>query len=666
MASALYGRLEYALYGIVLLVSAGVGVVTERLDFRLQRQLLTTKITEYNQDLAFRLEGDIAQLIAIATGMSAVVALNKDIDERQFADAARRLGADEPAVRSISLATDGTVQHLYPGGLSSPALKGDLRTLPEHLEGMELAKRTGQPVLHGPLDLANGRPGLILSTAFAPTLLENTPSDLSHTISIVVDATKLFEIHTKNVTEKEVLIAVISGDDRSVIWGNPTTIKLNPVLKALTTPSSKWQIASAPVGGWPTLSSNAPTIAGLALLRSLIVCAVIKAMLELLRRRNAAERQLSDAIEALDDGFAVFDPADRLRISNSRYKQIYRTSADLLVPGATFEDILRGGVKRGQYPDAIGQEEYWIQRRLAAHRAGGSVIEQKLDDGRWVRVVERRTGDGSVVGFRVDITELKLATEAAKAAERAKSDFIAVLSHELRTPLTITMGYVSLLAEADKLPVVRDLLEATGSDRSMISRNEVRAAVATIEDMAQRAHKSSIQLLALMNQLLDLSKIEAGKMEVERINLDLADILEDIDNSFRGPVQEKGLRFSVVAIPARVSADPIKIRQILTNLVSNSLKFTEEGYISVLTSIRDGMVLFEVVDSGCGIPADVVNRLFKPFEQVDSSVTRRAKGTGLGLAISKNLVEMMGGAIGFENNHPSGTLFWFTVPLAVS
>ncbi len=531
---------------------------------------------------------------------------------------------------------------------------------------MQLTRRTGQPVLLGPMDLENGERGLVLSIAFAPNLHESSTFGRRHVISIVVDATKFFEVHAKNVTEEDFLIAVVSGEYKSVIWGNPTTITLNPVVTAMTNSSSKWQIASAPLGGWPILSPHAPTIAGLALLRTLIVCAVIKVMFELLRRRNAAELQLSDAVEALDDGFAVFDPADRLRISNSRYKQIYNTSADLLVPGATFEDILRGGVKRGQYPDAVGQEENWIQRRLAAHRAAGSVIEQKLDDGRWVRVVERKTGDGSVVGFRVDITELKLATEAAKAAERAKSEYIAILSHELRTPLTITVGYVSLLAEAGKLPVVRNLLEPTSSDRSMENKAEVSSAVATIEDMAQRAHKSSLQLLALMNQLLDFSKIEAGKMEVERINVDVEEILEDIDNSFRSLVQEKGLRFNVVAVRARVSADPIKIRQILMNLVSNSLKFTEEGYINVLTSIRDGMALFEVVDSGCGITADVGNRLFRPFEQVDISAKRRAKGTGLGLAISKNLVEMMGGAIGFENNQPSGTSFWFTVPLAAS
>lgn len=666
MAKKLYGKLEHALYGVVLLVSAGVAVVAERLDFHLQKQVLAAEIANFNQVFTHRLEAEIAQLAASALGLSAAVALNGEIDEGQFARAALRLETDKDIVRSISLATNGIVRHVYPGGLSSRMVGSDLRTLPDHIEGIELARKTGRPVLVGPMDLINGGRGLILRVAFASNFDDRDPSTRREMISIVVDSTAFFEKQIPDPTKTKILTAVTAGEYDVVIWGNPEALQLHPLVEPLATPSSIWQISSAPIDGWPVYSSRALTIAGLALLRTLIVCVVLKAMFGLLRRQKTAEHQLSDAIEALDDGFAVFDPSDRLSISNSRYRQIYRTSADLLSPGATFEEILRGGVERGQYPDALGQEEQWISSRLASHRAGGSVIEQQLDDGRWLRVVERKTADGSIVGFRVDITELKAATAAARAAEQAKSDFIAVLSHELRTPLTITLGYVSLLAEAGRLPAVVELGKSIASYNSSKTDTDLQKVIAAIEDMAAKAHRSSIQLLNLMNHLLDFSKIEAGKLQLVRTDLDVAAILEDIEGSYREPIEAKGLMFRVSAVPARVSADPIRLRQILMNLISNSLKFTDVGEIQLQSFIKDEMVHFIVKDTGCGIPDGLTDRLFKPFEQADSSTTRRAMGTGLGLTISKNLVEMMGGTIGFESKHRSGSLFWFTVPLAKS
>lgn len=666
LARTIYRKLEYALYGVVLVVSAGVAIVTERLDFHLQKQALAASIANFNQDFAHRLEAEIAQLVASAKGLSATVALNAEIHESQFTVAALRLGIDSATVRGISLATDGIVRQFFPGGQSSGMVGKDLGTLPNHIEGLELARRTGNPVFVGPLDLHSGGSGMILRLAFAPGFDDRGPPTRRQMISIVIDSNEFFQRQTTGLAQTGILTAVSADKDEPIIWGNPDTLRLNPIVRKLTTPSAVWQIASAPTDGWPMSSSHAPAIAGLALLRTLIVCAVINAMFRLLRRQKSAERQLSDAIEALDDGFALFDSLDRLSISNSRYQQIYKTSADLLVPGATFESIIRGGVQRGQYPDAIGRETEWINRRLIAHREGGSVIEQQLDDGRWLRVVERKTADGGVVGFRVDITELKAATDAARAAEQAKSNFIAVLSHELRTPLTTTIGYVSLLSEASSLPAVIELRRSVELSGSPQADATLRTTVASVEEMAAKAHRSSIQLLTLVNHILDFTKIEAGKMQLERTDLDVAEILADIEGTYREQIEEKGLTFQVSAVSARISADPIRLRQVLTNLISNSLKFTDAGAIEVQSSIKTEMVHFAIRDTGCGIPNSMAGRLFKPFEQADNNIRRRARGTGLGLSISKNLVEMMGGTIGFESKPQSGSLFWFTVPLAKS
>ncbi len=264
------------------------------------------------------------------------------------------------------------------------------------------------------------------------------------------------------------------------------------------------------------------------------------------------------------------------------------------------------------------------------------------------------------------MTELKLATEAAVAADRAKSDFISVLSHELRTPLTIVMGYERLIASTGKLPAAVDLRESLREHAATASLEKFEALVATIEEMASKAHRSAQQLLGLINHLLDFSKIEAGKVRLDITDVDVAGVLADIGESFREAIEAKGLSFEMAINEACVRADPIRFKQVLTNLLSNSLKFTESGGIVVETEMNGDKMLFQVRDTGCGIPKEMAERVFGPFEQVDASATRRAGGTGLGLAISRNLVELMGGEMGFESSERTGSTFWFTLPLVAS
>lgn len=355
---------------------------------------------------------------------------------------------------------------------------------------------------------------------------------------------------------------------------------------------------------------------------------------------DAARERLLSAIDAIDGGFVYYDYQDKLLICNDQYRERYPRSGRSFRKGATFEELLREGVEAGEFEHAIGREEEWIQERLELHRSGDSNIEQKLTNGHWLRISERRTRDGGIVGFRFDITELKEAQERAEAASESKSEFLANMSHEIRTPMTGVLGMLDALIETE------------------LKSDQIK--------IVNTARDSSLALLGILNDVLDQSKIEAGKLEIDNIDYDLTAVLEQTRSTLMTRAREKDLWFSVEVeddVPTSLHGDPNRLRQILINLVGNAIKFTIEGGISLrISKGRRGFLLFEVEDTGIGISPDLQASLFERFRQQDSSTSRTYGGTGLGLSISKSLVELMNGEMGIRSRKEKGTCFWFHLP----
>ena len=290
-----------------------------------------------------------------------------------------------------------------------------------------------------------------------------------------------------------------------------------------------------------------------------------------------------------------------------------------------------------------------FQHRMV--RADGQII--------WLNIngVPVSNMNGQVSGYRgagLDITARKRAEEAliqekesALAADRAKSEFLAVMSHEIRTPLNSVLGFADLLAESTLEQPQREQLE-------MIRR-------------------SGDALLVLLNDILDFSRIESGKMPIQTSSVDIRACLNDVVNLYGATSQAKGIALRVdVApdIPHYLCTDPGRLRQILLNLVGNAVKFTPEGEVVVSATLNSTdpnndrpSLLIAVSDSGIGIPPDRVTRLFKPFSQADSSTTRRFGGTGLGLAICKRLAELLGGDVRLERSSSSGSVFALELPM---
>jgi len=356
---------------------------------------------------------------------------------------------------------------------------------------------------------------------------------------------------------------------------------------------------------------------------------------------------LRTAIEAIDEAFVIYDPLGRLVYCNARYLHTYPSVAHLIRTGVAYEDLVRAWKKTMSPGLAEAELDRWVAQRVAQHRTGGMSIQQ-LENGQWLRSVDRQTPTGHMVGYHVDITELVRAREMAESANAAKSRFLATMSHEIRTPLNGVLGMAQLLRSPG-------LSEA---DR---------------QSHAQAVFDSGNALMRVLNDILDLSKIEAGRMEIVPVPASPATTIREVLALFEAVARSKALALDgqwAGPRDQRYEIDTVRLRQILGNLVSNAIKFTDAGSVSIHgrqleNDGRHALLEFTVSDSGIGIPPDKLGTLFAPFVQVDTSATRRFGGTGLGLAIVRQLAKAMGGDASVESREGAGSRFSVRVRAAV-
>lgn len=371
------------------------------------------------------------------------------------------------------------------------------------------------------------------------------------------------------------------------------------------------------------------------------------------RRQLEAEAEnqrmtILTAIETIAGGFALFDSDDRLVLTNERYRQMYHKISDILVPGTRMREILSAQVDRD--PDVAGNmsADRWIADQLERFETPSATRQEVRIGGVWVQVTMSKTPDGGTVAVYSDISDLidkqaqlEEARRGAENANEAKSRFLASMSHELRTPLNAIIGYSEMLID-----------DAVDTDQR-----------SSVDDL-RKIMSSGQHLLSLINDILDLSKIEAGKMEVHIERFEIAPLVDDVTETIK-PMIDRNDNKLIVRNTSRfvdINTDKTKLRQNLFNLLSNAAKFTKSGTIELTVQDGERTIDFSVRDSGIGMTDAQRERLFQPFVQADSSTTRNYGGTGLGLAIVKQFTEMVGGEVDVESNPGKGSTFTLRIP----
>ncbi|MBF0137173.1 MAG: CHASE domain-containing protein [Magnetococcus sp. DMHC-1] len=368
------------------------------------------------------------------------------------------------------------------------------------------------------------------------------------------------------------------------------------------------------------------------------------------------------------NGIITMDTARRIITFNPAAEKIF---------GYTLAEVFGKNVKM-LMPDPYHSEhdsyvERYIQtRKSRIIKVGGREVTGQRQDGStfplWLAVGEAHVGEEHIfVGCVVDITdrkqtesELLAAKNVAEEANRAKSEFLNTMSHELRTPLTVILGYLPLLGQSEKkIPTAKKLAMAlTGTPEA----EEFARFVQQIGNMAREMKRNGEHLLTLINDLLDISKIEAGKLTLDLQVIDAEEVVQGVLDALRVKADEKNLQLVGTLTKTHLLADATRLRQILINLVGNAIKFTDRGEVHVTMKPVEKFVEFTVMDTGIGIPAHELDHIFERFHQVDGSTTRRAGGTGLGLTITKKLVEISGGTISVVSAPGTGSTFRFTIP----
>jgi len=651
----------FALSCVAILV---IGNSWEARSLQAERAASEEFLSEASDLIAAELQREIMAVELLSLLVAAGIQRQPDLTQQDFADLVGPLIDSDASIRYVGLKRDFVVTNVFPGDSSEAIVGLDYSDVPARAEMIQQVLDSGDSFFTGPVELTEGGLAFVQSTPVFVSDSAAEPGPAWGVLSVVIDRDEMLALAGLSNEASPFRAALRNidypGSRVGVLWGDPEVFRDWPVLQNVDLAGGIWQVGITPENGWPTVPSNAAMIWTVTTIGTLLCALMVLGVSSIRGSERRIRGQLKSAIEAIDDGFIIYDADDRMVYANERFRSYFHLSRDLIVPGNSYDEILREAIARGQFKDAIGREEDWFAERKAEHVNPTGPSEFHLADGRWVQVSETKTPEGNTVGLRVDITDMKLAQERAEAANRARQNFLGVISHELRTPLTAIIGYTKFIENAGLLPSYAGLEVATEANPE--HRAALDAFITDLEAMASRIGHSSERLLSLINDILDSTKIDSHTFSFDMSDVDVGDLVKYTVAVMQTAADRKGLDLSGLAEPIAIKGDRLRLRQALLNIVDNAIKYTDEGKVEVWTESDPEKVWICVRDTGRGIHVEDQARIFDSFTQIDASAARRGPGLGLGLTIAREIIENHGGSIELESVHDQGSLFRIMLP----
>ncbi|KPA21994.1 Autoinducer 2 sensor kinase/phosphatase LuxQ [Shimia sp. SK013] len=656
LSTSLVGRSKAylpVLFATLLLLA--FAIYAERQETFIAKQEQRNSVHSETSILRAQVEGQTNGDIFLLRGFVAAIRANPDMSQAEYEFLADQVMGGHSEFINIAAAPDLVINRVYPYEPNKAALGLDYHKNEAQREAVYRVRDSGKMVLAGPVNLVQGGVGFIAQFPIW--------SDMGHEaqfwgiISAVIDAEKLYALSGLTDPDLNVDLVLVgrdgTGAQGEVFFGDPAVLDDNPVIMDIQLHTSTWQLAARPKDGWITKAANYWRTRGFFLLIAVFILGPILAasrlsqtrqkMIDQLEQRDAEVERLSLVAKHATDSILVYDPKGNITWVNDGFSRL---------TGYSFEEAV------GRHPGMLlnaPETSQDVVDAIREHQENGLPFQSELlnrtksGDQFWVHIntFPILDEDGNLVmsiGIEREITEIKrheeelaLAKLNAEEAARAKSEFLANMSHEIRTPMNAIIGMAELLSDED-----------LGEENNQ--------SLETIRSSGQA-------LLTIINDILDLSRLESGKLEISKVDFNLRNGVNGVVHLLKQKADQKGIALEVSYaddLPETLHADDGRVRQILVNLIGNAVKFTSSGgvYVHVRCDFDDPYTIcFEVKDTGIGVSDAQAEQIFERFSQADTATTRAFGGTGLGLTISSMLANRMGGAIALCSDYKDGACF---------
>jgi len=639
---------------IALVVWVSFAVYVERNETFITKQEQRTLAVSETSRLRAQVEGYVSADIQLVRGMIAALTANLEMSQAEYSQLVELAMGRHQEFLNIAAAPGLIVNRVFPYEKNKAALGLDYNKNEAQRAAAYQVRDTGEMVLAGPINLVQGGTGFVARFPVWDT--RNGQRQFWGLVAAVIDANLLYQEAGLLDPDLHIDVALVGKDgkgaDGELFFGDAAVLDDSPILMDIQLPSGSWQLATRPKGGWALTADDmwprriAFFIVGLLILIPTVAAGRLsdtrRTAINTLKRREAELERLSLVAKHASDSIILSTPDGHIQWVNEGFTRM---------TGYSFDEAV--GQHVGQLLNSANTNPDTIQEMISQRNLGNRFhcqIINKTKDGRdiWVgtNIFPIKDEDGNVtmnIGIERDITltknhekELAEAKLVAEKADRAKSEFLANMSHEIRTPMNGILGMADVLNES----------ELSIDDRQCVD---------TIRN-------SGYALLKIINDILDLSRLESGKLEVSEVDFNLRRCVDGAVELLRRKAEQKGILLAVEyaeGLPTYVRSDDGRLRQIIVNLVGNAVKFTSEGgvWVVVEPDAAENGIVISVRDTGIGITPEQAKRIFDRFSQADAATTRAFGGTGLGLTISSMLARRMGGSITLCPEYKDGACF---------